>query len=100
MRRNLFKTYLSNFTVHIDWNFIFNCWESCYREVNYVTLDYLDIKKQLLTSEDLLKLETLVLKKSWWDSIDVIAKYVGYISINNIKIKGEILDGASPIIYG
>ena len=37
----------------IDWNFINEAWNNPYRELQYVALDYLEIRKKLLTPSDL-----------------------------------------------
>jgi 3-methyladenine DNA glycosylase AlkD len=59
-------------------------WEIPEREFQYFALTILDKKKKDLKKEDLPLLETLIQKKSWWDTIDAIApNYVGIILKND-----------------
>ncbi len=62
----------------INWEFIFKCWDLPEREYQYLAVDYLTTRVQLLQKEDMAKLELLITQKPWWDTIDSIAvKLVG-----------------------
>jgi 3-methyladenine DNA glycosylase AlkD len=68
----------------IDWDFVFRLWSLPEREFQYLAMEYLVALKGLLTEEDLSKLKRLVLDKSWWDTVDLIAaKLVGEIGVRN-----------------
>ena len=60
-RRKLAKAFLKQQTdSDIDWNFINEAWNNPYRELQYVALDYLEIRKKLLTPSDLPRLKNLL----------------------------------------
>ena len=63
----------------IDWNFINEAWKNPYRELQYTALDYLEIRKKLLTPSDLPRLKKQAQTKSWWDTIDFLDRLVGSI---------------------
>lgn len=79
-RRKLTKTFFKQGTDFvIDWNFINEAWNNPYRELQYTALDYLEIRKKLLTPSDLPRLKKLAQTKSWWDTIDFLDRLVGSI---------------------
>ena len=79
-RRKLAKTFFKQGTDFvIDWNFINEAWNNPYRELQYTALDYLEIRKKLLTPSDLPRLKKQAQTKSWWDTIDFLDRLVGSI---------------------
>ena len=79
-RRKLAKTFFKQGTDFVlDWNFINEAWNNPYRELQYTALDYLEIRKKLLTPSDLPRLKKLAQTKSWWDTIDFLDRLVGSI---------------------
>ena len=79
-RRKLTKAFFKQHTDSvIDWNFINEAWKNPYRELQYTALDYLEIRKKLLTPSDLPRLKKLAQTKSWWDTIDFLDRLVGSI---------------------
>ncbi|EEY79745.1 MULTISPECIES: DNA alkylation repair protein [Streptococcus] len=91
-RRKLTKTFLKQQTnLVIDWNFINEAWNYPYRELQYVALDYLEIRKKLLTPSDLPDLKILAQTKSWWDTIDFLDRLVGSIIAQFPETKATIL---------
>ncbi len=75
VRNNLQKVFIKNSkkTKSIDWNFVFKCWELPEREFQYLALDYLIAVKYHLVPEDIEKLQKLIIDKSWWDTVDMLA---------------------------
>lgn len=64
----------------IDWQLIHKLWEMDEREYQYVAIDYLKRAKKCFTPDDLKSLKQLIMTKSWWDTVDIIASHlVGYI---------------------
>lgn len=57
----------------IDWGFVDICWALPEREFQYLAMEYLVMKKVLLTAEDLPSIKTLIVTKSWWDTVDLLA---------------------------
>ena len=59
---------------------ILQLWSYNYREFQYLAIDYLIHKKRLLTKEHIKLIETLIVTKSWWETVDTIApNLVGYL---------------------
>ena len=56
----------------LDWDFVFALWAHPKRECQYVAVDHL--RRQKLTIADLGRLQELVETKSWWDTVDHLAK--------------------------
>lgn len=61
----------------IDWDFIENCWNKEEREFQYVVVYYLKAMQKFLKREDISRLKYLIVTKSWWDTVDLLAKVVG-----------------------
>ena len=91
-RRKLVKAFFKQQTdSDIDWNFINEAWNNPYRELQYAALDYLEIRKKLLTPSDLPRLKKLAQIKSWWDTIDFLDRLVGSIIARFPETKEIIL---------
>ena len=69
----------------IDWNFIETCWNKEEREFQYAAIYYLRAMQKFLKREDISKLKYLIVTKSWWDTVDLLAKVVSSLVI---RIKG------------
>lgn len=65
----------------IDWDFIENCWNKEEREFQYVVVYYLKAMQRFLKREDISRLKYLIVTKSWWDTVDLLAKVVGSLVI-------------------
>lgn len=71
-------------------NFVGKCWECEIRELQYVAMDILRKNQKLLTIGDLAFVEQLLLKKSWWDTVDGLAvNIVGGLLKSDIKVRRE-----------
>ncbi|MGT2940244.1 DNA alkylation repair protein [Streptococcus cristatus] len=92
VRRKLAKAFFKQQTDSvIDWVFINESWDNPYRELQYAALDYLEIRKKLLTPSDLPRLKKLAQTKSWWDTIDFLDRLVGSIIARFPETKEIIL---------
>ena len=65
----------------IDWDFVENCWNKEEREFQYVVVYYLKAMQKFLKREDISRLKYLIVTKSWWDTVDLLAKVVGSLVI-------------------
>ena len=65
----------------IDWDFIENCWNKEEREFQYVVVYYLKAMQRFFKREDISRLKYLIVTKSWWDTVDLLAKVVGSLVI-------------------
>lgn len=75
----------------IDWNFVQQCWESSYREFQYVAIDYLTSCKKELTLKDIPKIKLLAQSKSWWDTIDGLDRLMGELAYQFPEVKQVLL---------
>ena len=75
----------------LDWDFVESCWESPYREMQYVATDYLNMLVEQLTPQDLSRIELLITRKSWWDTIDALDKVIGGIFLNFPEIRPQLI---------
>ena len=76
----------------IDWEFVNKCWENKYREFQYVAADYLKNMKDKLTIDDIPKLKRLILKKSWWDTIDNLDMTIGALALKDSNVNKILLE--------
>lgn len=90
-RREISKDYLNTLKKEIDWDFVNECWNNPYRELQYVACDYLRKMKKQLQISDLKKIEDLITHKSWWDTVDSLVKLIGYIVLQNPNLNHLML---------
>ena len=86
-RTEIYKKYFPDArkTKNIDWDFVESCWNKEEREFQYVVVYYLKAMQKFLKREDISRLKYLIVTKSWWDTVDLLAKVVGSLII---RIKG------------
>ncbi|HHV28343.1 DNA alkylation repair protein [Acetivibrio mesophilus] len=75
----------------VDWEFIFQCYDMPEREFHYLALDYLTAVKALLVSNDIDKIEKLIITNSWWDSVDCIDSIVGHLCLKYPQLKDSVI---------
>ena len=82
-RTEIYKKYFpeARKTKTIDWNFVESCWNIEEREFQYVVVYYLKAMQKFLKREDISRLKYLIVTKSWWDTVDLLAKVVGSLVI-------------------
>ena len=82
-RTEIYKKYFPDArkTKIIDWDFVENCWNKEEREFQYVVVYYLKAMQKFLKREDISRLKYLIVTKSWWDTVDLLAKVVGSLVI-------------------
>ncbi|MDG5473127.1 DNA alkylation repair protein [Jeotgalibacillus sp. ET6] len=79
LRRKLTKEFVKEFGVPAKENLesiILLLWERSEREYQKAALDLLIKVKEELTPEDMPWLSSLIVKKSWWDTVDVISPHI------------------------
>ncbi len=57
----------------VEWQDVYRLWDLPEREFQYAALDYLVALKDKLQSADIYHLQTLIVLKSWWDTVDKLA---------------------------
>ena len=82
-RTEIYKKYFPDArkTKIIDWDFVENCWNKEEREFQYVVVYYLKAMQKFLKREDISRLKYLIVTKSWWDTVDLLAKVIGSLVI-------------------
>ena len=93
-RRKIFKNFFKEYKNEekIDWEFVNKCWENEYREFQYVGADYLKNMKDKLTIDDIPKFKQLILKKSWWDTIDNLDMTIGALALKDSNVNKILLE--------
>ena len=93
-RREIFKNFFKEYKNEekIDWEFVNKCWENKYREFQYIAADYLKNMKDKLTIDDIPKLKQLILKKSWWDTIDNLDMTIGTLALKDSNVNKILLE--------
>lgn len=94
LRREIAKPYMAEVKkeAHIDWDFVHTFWDAPYRECQYTACDYLRMKRNLLTPEDVPELKSLALQKSWWDTVDVLDLTIADIAKRHTGVNEVLLD--------
>lgn len=82
-RTEIYKKYFldARKTKVIDWDFVERCWNKEEREFQYAAVYYLRAVQKFLKRDDISRLKYLIVTKSWWDTVDLLAKVVGSLVI-------------------
>lgn len=81
-RRDLQKDFIQNHkSGPVDWSIIGELWELEERELQYVGLDLLKAKEKNYQIQDLDSFYQIITQKSWWDTVDPLAKNVGCLAL-------------------
>jgi 3-methyladenine DNA glycosylase AlkD len=76
-RKQIVKSFKSIYKLNVleddFWELIHLLWKEDHRESQYIAIDLLQSHAKKITADRLPFLETLIINKSWWDSIDGIA---------------------------
>lgn len=93
------KEYMKEFKKQkeIDWDFVNTLWSMSEREFQYLAVDYLLILKNDLQEKDIENIKTLIITKSWWDTVDTLASnIIGVLCLKFPQlIKSHILEWSS-----
>jgi len=86
LQREVIKQYKKS--SEIDWDFINKLWSLPEREFQYFAIDILIACDSKLKSDDLVKVKNLIIQKSWWDTVDLLAS----------KVTGAIANSTPEVI--
>ena len=94
LRRRLSRLLLKTLAQQsaIDWQFITDCWQQAAREFQYLALDYLNQNRAKLGIDDIPKLQTYIVTKTWWDSVDSFDLIIGDIALRDPQAQAILLD--------
>ncbi len=93
LRAEKTATQIRSFEGSIDDLFeaVFLLWELEEREFQYVAMELLERYKRLLKPEHLPHLKSLIVSKSWWDTVDKLStNIIGFIILKNPELKSEV----------
>lgn len=71
----------------LNWQYVIDLWNEEAREAQYVALEYLTKHHKELMPEDISRLETLIISKSWWETVDTIDGFVGEVVLKDDSLK-------------
>ncbi|WP_171309610.1 DNA alkylation repair protein [Enterococcus cecorum] len=93
-RKNLYKDFLKTEKKQgtLDWAFLEQCYADDHREFQYLAYEYLLAMKKQLGFEDISLVKDLVMKKSWWDTVDFLAQVVGNIALKDSRVDEWMLE--------
>ncbi|MCL1945473.1 MAG: DNA alkylation repair protein [Firmicutes bacterium] len=91
-RRDLCKPFWDKKTASLDWKFVMDCWNDSHREMQQIAMDYLRHHYLQIVVDDIPKLRQLVETKSWWDTIDGLNWYFGFLTQIDSSIKQLMLE--------
>lgn len=89
IQQSFFKV---NTSKSINWDFVETCWECRYRELQYAAADYLRKKQKMLTENDIERLKSFIIRKSWWDSVDTLSPLIGKITFENPSLNSLMIE--------
>ena len=89
--RKLAKDWVKAQDKSVDWEVVNALWREDYREYQYIALDYLKARKKHFKAEDLDAFYKLITHKSWWDTVDELAKDVGRLVKKNKELKDDMV---------
>lgn len=61
----------------VDWAFAEACYERPEREFHYLAVDYVLLVSDRLMPDDLARIESLITRNSWWDTVDMYNVPIG-----------------------
>ena len=68
-------------------------WSAEQRDYQYAAMEFLQKNKKKLTAEDVGFIESLITRKSWWDSVDMLASHmVGHLFKNDLALRDEWIE--------
>ncbi len=92
-RKELSKDFLKREKkiAEIDWSFVDKCFADEHREFQYLAVDYLSVKNEYLTYEDIPAIRKYIQQKQWWDTIDFFDKVIGDIGLKDKRVDDLML---------
>jgi 3-methyladenine DNA glycosylase AlkD len=77
---------------HVNWDVVDVLWSKPEREFQYVAMEYVVLLRDSLKYEDLGKIKSLIMCKSWWDTVDSFPKPVSHIVQTNPVARQTMID--------
>lgn len=77
--------------LEFDWEFVNLCWEKPYREAQYIAVEYILLHQKQLLDTDIDRIQELITKKSWWETVDSLDSVAGSIVLKYPYLKEKML---------
>lgn len=74
----------------VDWAFIEQCYARREREFHYIAVDYVLLMKDRFVPEDLSRIESLITRNSWWDTVDMYNIPIGCMLLKYPQTSGTL----------
>lgn len=71
----------------LDWAFVEACYGRPHREFHYLAVDYVLLMKDKLPPKDTARIESLITRRSWWDTVDMFNIPLGVMSVKYPQVK-------------
>jgi 3-methyladenine DNA glycosylase AlkD len=62
--------------IEVDWAWALMLWDLPEREFQYLAVEYLRVLNNILQKSDIDRIKTLIITKSWWDTVDSLAENI------------------------
>jgi len=77
---------------HVNWDVVDVLWSKPEREFQYVAMEHIVLLRSSLTFVDLGKIKSLIMSKSWWDTVDSFPKPVSHIVQKHPDARQTMID--------
>lgn len=77
---------------NLGWDVVDQLWSKPEREFQYVAMEYIILLRSSLTFADLVKIKSLIMSKSWWDTVDSFPKPVSAIVQKHSEARETMID--------
>lgn len=74
----------------VDWAFVEQCYARREREFHYLAVDYVLLIKDRLKPEDIGRIESLITRNPWWDTVDMYNIPLGLMSAKYPDVKESL----------
>jgi 3-methyladenine DNA glycosylase AlkD len=74
----------------VDWMFVEECYARREREFHYLAVSYVLLIRDRLAPEDLGRIESLITRNSWWDTVDMYNVPIGLMFLKYPEIIGTL----------
>ena len=92
VRTSIYKKYYRDLDSHIDWGYVFLCFNKEEREYQYLAIDYLNKQGKFLNIEDVTSIHEIIKMRSWWDSVDGFPRILGEMVKSDDRVKSVMLE--------
>lgn len=93
-RKEICRPFFKILGKNADFSFTDLCWESPFREFQYIAVDCLALCQQSLDRGCIETLKRYIITKSWWDTVDGLDRVVGAVALKDPLVNETLLEWA------